>query len=89
MSLLSVITDIILEIFLYITETYCGPTPAHAMQSLEQSPGAHAVELFPKAASSNHDIFHPQTCDPRTVDEVYALFGEKFSTRRYDDLAAN
>lgn len=59
------------------------------LQSLQQSPGMHAVELFPMAASSNHDIFHPRTCEPRTVDEVYALFDEKFSTRRYDDITTN
>ena len=59
------------------------------VRSLKQSPGTHAVELFPMAASSNHDIFHPRSCEPRTVDEVYALFDEKFSSRRYDDFAAN
>ncbi len=59
------------------------------VKSLKQSPGTHAVELFPRAASSNHNIFHPSSCEPRTVDEVYALFDEKFNTRRFDDLAAN
>jgi len=59
------------------------------LKSLKQSPDKHAVELFPMAASSNRDIFHPRTCEPRTVDEVYALFDEKFSSRRYDDFAAN
>jgi hypothetical protein len=74
---------------LYLTH-FLGPDAAITfLQSLEKSPGKHAVELFPEAASSNHDIFHPQTCEPRTVDEVYALFGEKFTTRRYDDLGAN
>ena len=73
---------------LYLTH-FLGPNAAITfLRSLEQSPGVHAVELFPRAASSNRNIFHPQTCEPRTVDEVYALFGEKFSTRRYDDLAA-
>lgn len=56
------------------------------LRSLEQSPRANAVDLFPEAANSNYDIFHPLTCAPRTVDEVYALFGEKFTTRRYDDF---
>lgn len=59
------------------------------LQSLKQQPGTHAVELFPMAANSNYDIFHPSTCEPRTVDEVYALFDKKFSRNRYDDLAAN
>ncbi len=74
---------------LYLTHFLGTEEAITFLQSLEQSPGVHAVELFPEAASSNHYIFHPQTCAPRTVDEVYAHFGEKFSTRRYDDLAAN
>ncbi|MBE9560335.1 MAG: hypothetical protein IMF15_06065 [Proteobacteria bacterium] len=74
---------------LYLTHFLGADEAITFLQSLEQSPDMHAVELFPRAASSNHDIFHPKTCAPRTVDEVYAHFGEKFSTRRYDDLAAN
>ena len=74
---------------LYLTHFLGADGAITFLRSLEQSPGAHAVKLFPRAASSNHNIFHPQTCDPRTIDEVYALFGEKFSTRRYDDFAAN
>jgi len=74
---------------LYLTHFLGTDEAITFLRSLEQSPGTHAVELFPRAASSNHNIFHPQTCDPRTIDEVYVLFGEKFSTRRYDDLAAN
>jgi len=74
---------------LYLTHFLGTDAAITFLRSLEQSPSANAVELFPEAASSNHDIFHPQTCEPRTVDEVYALFGEKFTTRRYDDLGAN
>jgi hypothetical protein len=77
------------ETDLYLTHFLGTDAAITFLQSLEQSPDAHAVELFPRAASSNHYIFHPQTCAPRTVDEVYAHFGEKFSTRRYDDLGAN
>jgi hypothetical protein len=56
------------------------------LQSLQQSPDMHAVDLFPEAASSNHRIFHPETCAPRTVNEVYALFGAKLSNRRFEQL---
>lgn len=59
------------------------------LQSLQQSPDRHAVELFPRAARNNRNIFQPSTCAPRTVDEVYALMDEKFSSRRYDDYKAN
>ena len=76
------------ETDLYLTHFLGTDEAITFLQSLEQSPDAHAVELFPRAASSNHDIFHPRTCAPRTVDEVYSHFGEKFSTRRYD-LATN
>jgi peptidoglycan hydrolase-like protein with peptidoglycan-binding domain len=75
------------EADLYLTHFLGADAAITFLRSLEQSPDVHAVELFPEAASSNHQIFHPQTCAPRTVDEVYTLFGEKFSTRRYDDLA--
>ncbi len=59
------------------------------LQSLKQSPDMNAAELFPRAARSNHNIFQPSTCAPRTVDEVYALLDEKFSTGHYDEFAAN
>jgi hypothetical protein len=74
---------------LYLTHFLGADGAITFLKSLEQSPGAFAVDIFPEAAGSNHDIFNPRTSDPRTVDEVYVLFGEKFSSRRYDDLAAN
>ena len=74
---------------LYLTHFLGTDAAITFLRSLEQSPDMFAVELFPRAASSNHNIFHPQACEPRTVDEVYALFGEKFSTSRYDDFATN
>jgi hypothetical protein len=72
------------ETDLYLTHFLGTDDAITFLQSLEQSPGMHAVELFPEAASSNRDIFHPKTCEPRTIDEVYALFGEKFSNSRYE-----
>jgi hypothetical protein len=72
------------ETDLYLTHFLGADDAITFLQSLDQSPGMHAVELFPEAASSNHNIFHPQTCAPRTVDEVYALFGEKLGTRHYE-----
>jgi len=74
---------------LYLTHFLGTDEAITFLRSLEQSPEAHAVELFPEAASSNRDIFHPRSSAPRTVDEVYALFGKKFITSRYDDIAAN
>ncbi len=74
---------------LYLTHFLGTDGAITFLRSLEQSPETHAVELFPEAASSNRDIFHPKSSAPRTVDEVYALFGEKFNTSRYDDIAAN
>jgi hypothetical protein len=72
------------ETDLYLTHFLGADDAITFLQSLEQSPDKHAVELFPEAASSNYEIFHPDTCAPRTVDEVYELFGKKFSTRRYE-----
>jgi hypothetical protein len=72
------------ETDLYLTHFLGADDAITFLQSLEQSPGTHAVALFPRAASSNRRIFHPESCEPRTVDEVYALFDEKLSSRRYD-----
>jgi peptidoglycan hydrolase-like protein with peptidoglycan-binding domain len=74
---------------LYLTHFLGNDDAITFLRSLEQRPDAHAVELFPEAANSNRNIFHPRSSDPRTVDEVYALFDAKFSTRRYDDFTAN
>lgn len=71
------------ETDLYLTHFLGLDDAIRFLQSLAQSPGTHAVELFPEAARSNHDIFHPSTCDPYTVDDVYTLFEERLSRRRY------
>jgi hypothetical protein len=72
------------ETDLYLTHFLGIDNAITFLKSLEQSPDTYAVKLFPEAASSNYDIFHPKTCEPRTVDEVYALFGEKLGSRRYE-----
>jgi len=69
---------------LYLTHFLGNEDAIAFLLSLEQNPDVHAVELFPEAANSNRRIFHARSSDPRTVDEVYALFDAKFSTRRYD-----
>jgi len=74
---------------LYLTHFLGNDAAITFLRSLEQRPDVHAVELFPEAANSNRHIFHPSSSGPRTVDEVYALFDTKFSTRRYDDFATN
>ena len=72
------------ETDLYLTH-FLGPDDAITfLQSLEESPGVHAVDLFPEAARTNHDIFHPEASDPRTVDDVYVLFESKLNRRRYE-----
>jgi len=72
------------ETDLYLTHFLGADDAITFLQSLEQSPDKHAVELFPEAARSNHAIFHPSSCDPHTVDDVYALFEEKLSRRRFE-----
>ena len=74
---------------LYLTHFLGNDAAITFLRSLEQNPETHAVELFPEAANSNRNIFHLKSSDPRTVDEVYALFDAKFSTSRFDDIAAN
>ena len=74
---------------LYLTHFLGNNDAITFLQSLEQNPDVHALEIFPEAASSNQSIFHASSSDPRTVDEVYALFGKKFTTSRYDDIGNN
>ncbi len=74
---------------LYLTH-FLGAKGAIAfLKALDENPDTFAVDMFPEAARSNYGIFHPKTCAPRTVDEVYELFGKKFDTQHYSDLAAN
>ncbi|MFQ5644938.1 MAG: transglycosylase SLT domain-containing protein [Thiogranum sp.] len=74
---------------LYLTH-FLGATGAIAfLKALDENPDTPAVDMFPAAARSNYGIFHPENSNPRTVDEVYALFGKKFSARHYGDLAVN
>jgi len=72
------------DIDLYLTHFLGADGAITFLRSLEQSPDTHAVELFPRAASSNRGIFYPETAAPRTIDEIYAYFGEKLSARRYE-----
>lgn len=73
---------------LYLTHFLGTDGAISFLKALDATPDALAVDMFPAAAQSNQNIFHPKTCRPRTVDEVYALFGQKFDTSRYD-LATN
>lgn len=73
---------------LYLTHFLGTDGAISFLRALNETPDALAVDMFPAAAQSNQDIFHPKTCKPRTVDEVYELFGQKFSSLSYD-LATN
>jgi len=74
---------------LYLTH-FLGTDGAIAfLKALQETPDVHAGKMFPAAAKSNRDVFHSKPSAPRTVDEVYELFGNKFTTTRYDELALN
>jgi len=74
---------------LYLTH-FLGPGSAVSfLKALNENPDTFAVDLFPEAAESNHSIFHPKTCKPRTVAEVYEVFSEKFHTSRYGEHILN
>ena len=55
------------------------------LKELDKNPGVAAVKLFPRAAKSNKNIFHPRSCGPRTLSDVYQLFEEKFNTSLYEE----
>jgi hypothetical protein len=69
---------------LYLTHFLGHKGAISFLKALNENPDAFAVELFPAAAKSNQNIFHPKVCEPRTVNEVYELFGRKFNTSRYE-----
>ena len=68
---------------LYLTHFLGQDGAISFLKALEENPDAFGVELFPAAAKSNQNIFHPKVCEPRTVNEIYQLFGRKFNTSRY------
>ena len=69
---------------LYLTHFLGRDGAISFLKALNENPDAFAVELFPAAAKSNQNIFHPKVCEPRTINEVYELFGRKFNTSRYE-----
>jgi len=69
---------------LYLTHFLGQKGAISFLKALNENPDTFAVELFPAAAKSNRNIFHPKVCEPRTVNEVYELFGRKFNTSRYE-----
>jgi hypothetical protein len=77
------------EADLYLTHFFGSEGAISFLKALDQTPDAFAVDMFPAAAKSNRDIFQPRTCAPRTVDEVYELFGQKFNSRRFESVASN
>jgi hypothetical protein len=77
------------EADLYLTHFFGSEGAISFLKALDETPDALAVDMFPAAARSNRDIFQPRTCAPRTVDEVYELFGQKFNSRRFESVASN
>jgi hypothetical protein len=69
---------------LYLTHFLGHHGAISFLKALNENPDAFAKELFPAAAKSNRNIFHPKVCEPRTVNEVYELFDKKFNTSRYE-----
>lgn len=74
---------------LYLSH-FLGPDGAVSfLRALNETPDSFAADIFPTAAASNESIFHPKTCKPRTVNEVYEVFSQKFDTARYEDWGLN
>ena len=74
---------------LYLSH-FLGPDGAVSfLKALNETPDSFAADIFPTAAASNESIFHPKTCKPRTVNEVYEVFSEKFDTARYEHWSLN
>ena len=77
------------ETDLYMSHFLGTDAASTFLTSLQQNPGANAAELYPEAAQSNSDIFHQEPGEPRTLNDVYAYFAEKFNILRYGDYEVN
>jgi peptidoglycan hydrolase-like protein with peptidoglycan-binding domain len=77
------------ETDLYMSHFLGTDAAATFLISLQQNPDANAAELYPEAAQSNSDIFHLEPGEPRTLNDVYAYFAEKFNINRYGDYKVN
>jgi peptidoglycan hydrolase-like protein with peptidoglycan-binding domain len=74
---------------LYLSH-FLGPDGAVSfLKALNENPDSFAADIFPTAAASNASIFHPKTCKPRTVNEVYEMFSQKFDTTRFEHWGVN
>ncbi|MCO6412537.1 MAG: transglycosylase SLT domain-containing protein [Thiogranum sp.] len=74
---------------LYLTHFLGADDAVSFLEGLQKNPGTFAADMFPVAAQNNHSIFHPQTPQPRTLNQVYEMFSRKFDTARYDALDLN
>ncbi len=65
---------------LYLAHFMGAGGAAKFLNSRACNPDACAAEIFPKAARANKSIFFDKTTgQPRTLDQIYALFDKKFS----------
>lgn len=74
---------------LYLTHFLGADDAVSFLEGLRENPGTFAADMFPVAAENNHSIFHPQTPQPRTLNQVYEIFSRKFDTARYDAVDLN
>lgn len=61
---------------------FMGPGgAAKFLKSLKKMPDASAAALFPTAAASNKGVFYDKSGRARSLNQVYALFDQKFSVQ--------
>ena len=48
------------------------------ISSAEDSPGANAAAMFPKAAAANHSIFYDKSGSARSVSQVYSVLTTRY-----------
>jgi transglycosylase-like protein with SLT domain len=52
---------------------------AKLISSAENSPGANAAQMFPKAAAANSSIFYDSSGSARSVSEVYSVLSARYA----------
>lgn len=59
------------------------------LNARDENPLQTAADIFPKAAQSNRNVFYdPKTGRPRTLEEVYQFFDNKFQTNGTEGLSS-
>lgn len=75
---------------LYLAHFMGASGASDFLNAMDKNPNATAARIFPKAASSNHNVFFDSaTGKPRSLQGVYDFFAGKFNTDNAESMVAD